>query len=48
MNIETAKIQVCAKFRAGDIRRDVLLKFVSVYGDAICVPLRRTNMAAGS
>ena len=40
-----AKIQVCAIFRAGDIRRNVLLKFNEGH---VCVPLRGTNMAAGS
>ena len=36
-----AKIQVCAMFRVGDIRKNVWRRHV-------CVPLRGTNMAAGS
>ena len=34
-----AKIQVCAMFRAGDIRRNVLLIFKAMYGDAMFVSL---------
>ena len=47
-SISVAKIQVCAMFRAGDIRRNVLLKFKglcmeqiykAMYGDAMFVSL---------
>ena len=45
-----AKIQVSAMFRAGDIRRNVLPKFIryNVWRRHVCVPLRGTNMAVGS
>ena len=42
-----AKVKVCAMFRTGDIRRNVLLKFF-VWRRHVCVPLRGANMAAGS
>ena len=32
-----AKTQVCAMFRAGDIRRNVLLKFISLCMEAPCL-----------
>ena len=35
-----AKIQDCAMFRAGDVRRNVLLKFIkAMYGDTMFVSL---------
>ena len=44
-----ATIQVFAMFRAGDIRRNVFLKVIkAMYGDAMLISLRGTNMAAGS
>ena len=44
MNIQTvAKIQVCAMFRAGDLRRNVLFKFGSPQRRHVYVP-----SAAGS
>ena len=45
-----AKTQVCAMLRAGDIRRNVLLKFITyiyVWRRHVCVPPRGTNMTAG-
>jgi len=39
-----AKIQVCAKFRAGDVGRNVLLKFISVFGDAMFLSLWRAQI----
>ena len=44
-----AKIQVCEIFRAGDIRRNVLLKFITLCMETPCLcPSKGTNMAAGS
>ena len=46
---EYSKIQVFAMFRAGDIRRNVLFKFMMLYMETPCLcPLRGTNIAAGS
>ena len=40
-----AKVQVCAMFRAGDIRSNIFLKFIkALYGDAMLPSLREEQM----
>ena len=48
---EYSKIQVCAMFRAGDIQRNVLLKFMRLFVEMLCLcPSQghKINMAAVS